>query len=213
MIKFACNPPRFNAEAITTQGFPALGLSPLETPAVGFGISVDTDMAVIPGRELNPPRLTYSKGTANVRNGSWNILDVKFHRGATVDNWWVLVVRDGSEMLKGPADPNLKTLVTRFRQKLQRSGMNISDAMPRLVVTPPLQDDQDTSREGALAAIRAAIIKARTDAGNKKPSFILVLLSHRDNYIYPGIKVPHLPHLCQRCESHVNIYSAWGMLI
>ncbi|KAJ6558191.1 ribonuclease H-like domain-containing protein [Mycena capillaripes] len=188
MIRVACNPPRFNAEAITTEGFPALGLSPVKAPVDGFNIAVDTEMVVIPGRELNPPRLSYSKGTANVRNGSWNIMDVKFHRGAVVTSWWALVVRDGREMLQGPQDENLKILVTKFRQKLQRSGMQISDALPRLLVTPPLQNLQDASREAALTEIKNVIKKALQDSGNKKPSFILVLLSHRDNFIYPGIK-------------------------
>lgn len=192
MIKVACNPPRFNAEAITMQGFPALGLAPVKAPVDGFNIEVDTEMAVIPGRELNPPRLSYSRGTANVRNASWNIMDVKFHRGAAVSNWWVMVVRDGREVLQGKGDPQLQNLVTKFREKLQKSGMQISNDLPRLVPTPPLQNLQDDSREAALAAIRKEIKDALTSSGNRKPSFILVLLSHRDNYIYPGIKVhPH----------------------
>ncbi|KAJ7485142.1 argonaute-like protein [Mycena galericulata] len=188
MIKIACNPPRVNAEAITTEGFPALGLSPAKTPLDGFGITVDTEMAVIPGRELNPPRLTYSRGNANVKNASWNIMDVKFHRGAVVNSWWVLVVRDGNEVLRGQSDPQLMNLVTKFREKLKKSGMQISDALPNLVVTPPLQQFQDASREAALGIIRKAVTdKLEANAG-RKPSFILVLLSHRDNYIYPGIK-------------------------
>jgi hypothetical protein len=197
MIKIACNPPRVNAEAITGEGFPALGLSPVKAPVDGFNIGVETEMAVIPGRELNPPKLSYSRGTPNVRNGSWNIMDVKFHRGAVVpprQGWWVLVVRDGNEILNGPSDERLKTLVTKFRAKLQQSGMQISGDLPRLLVTPPLQNLQDASREAALKEIRKIIDQALTDAGNRKPSFILVLLSHRDNYIYPGIKV--YLHIC-----------------
>ncbi|KAJ6632516.1 Piwi-domain-containing protein [Mycena sp. CBHHK59/15] len=187
MIKFACNPPRVNADAITTEGFTKLGLSPVQTPVNGFNVSIDTEMAVIPGRELNPPRLTYSRGNANVRNGSWNIMDVKFHRGAAVSSWWVLVVRDGREILQGKGDPQLMNLVKKFREKLQRSGMQISDDLPRLLVTPPLQGIQDASREAALAEIRK-LIRDSLNIVKRKPSFILVLLSHRDNYIYPGIK-------------------------
>ncbi|KAJ7688957.1 Piwi domain-containing protein [Mycena rosella] len=188
MIKYACNPPRVNAIAITTQGFPALGLSPVRPPTGGFNIGVDTEMAVIPGRELPPPGLTYSRGTANARNGSWNIMDVKFHRGATVKSWWVLVVRDGREMLQGQTDPQLKNLVTKFREKLQRSGMQIPEGLPRLLATPPLQNLQDASREAALKEIRKVITNTLAAAKNIKPDFILVLLSYRDNYIYPGIK-------------------------
>ncbi|KAJ7747641.1 argonaute-like protein [Mycena maculata] len=188
MIKIACNPPIVNAEAITTEGFPTLGLSPPQRPADvnGFNIVMDTEMAVVPGRELTPPRLSYSKGNANVKNGSWNIMDVKFHRGAAVSSWWVLVVRDGEEFIRNPQDPQLKGLVTNFREKLQKSGMQISDALPALLVTPPLQQLQDSSREAALSEIRKVVNDRLKTA--KKPSFILVLLSNRDNYIYPGIK-------------------------
>ncbi|KAJ7854324.1 argonaute-like protein [Mycena olivaceomarginata] len=188
MIKYACNPPRFNAEAITTDGFALLGLNPVEAPVDGFGVGVDTEMMVIPARELRPPRLTYSKGNANVRNGSWNIMDVKLHRGAVVANWVVLVVRDGQEILQGANDDRLKTLVTRFGDKLRKSGMQIPPGLPNLRATPPLQGLQDASRDGALVEIRKILTTIIKEAGNRKPSFILVLLSNRDNYIYPGIK-------------------------
>ncbi|KAJ6510612.1 argonaute-like protein [Mycena sanguinolenta] len=189
MIKYACNPPRFNAEAITTKGFPILGLNPAEAPINGFNIKIDPEMAVIPARELNPPSLTYSSGSASARNGSWNIMKVKLHRGAVVTNWAVLIVRDGREMLKGPGDERLKNLVTKIREKLQNSGLTISDDLPKLLMTRPLQNlPQDASREAALREIRTVITDAIAAAGNKKPDFILVLLSNRDNYIYPGIK-------------------------
>ncbi|KAK7039451.1 protein argonaute 1B [Favolaschia claudopus] len=187
MIKIACNPPRFNAEAITTEGFSQLGLNPVQTPVNGFGVAIETEMAVVPGRELPPPRLTYSKGNARVQNGSWNIMDVKFHRGASVAGWAVLVVRDGNEILAGPADERLKTLVERFRNKLRNSGMQIAEGLPKLLSTPSLQNFQDNSREVALSEIRKVLDNAIGSAG-RKPSFILVLLSHTDNYIYPGIK-------------------------
>ena len=185
MIRYACNPPKINAEAIVRRGFPALGLAP---PTNGFGISLDTEMAVVPGREFNPPRLTYRVGNAKVQNGSWNILDVKFHRGGTVSSWWVLVVRDGKDILRGPADPNLKGLVEGFREKLKKSGVTMPEGMPRLL--PPAKcpnSQQDPGRVEALNIIRQILKEA--SKGAPKPSFILVLLENRDNFIYPGIKV------------------------
>lgn len=188
MIRYACNPPKINAEAIVVRGFPALGLAPVAPPSNGFGISLDTEMAVVPGREFNPPRLTYRVGNAKVQNGSWNILDVKFHRGGTVSSWWVLVVRDGRDILKGPADPKLKGLVEGFREKLKKSGVTMPEGMPRLL--PPAKcpsPQQDPGRVEALNIIRQILRDA--SKGGPKPSFILVLLENRDNFIYPGIKV------------------------
>jgi hypothetical protein len=208
MIKYACNPPRFNAEAITTDGFALLGMNPVKTPVDGFNIGVDTEMAVIPGRELRPPRLTYSKGNANVKNGSWNIMDVKLHRGAVVKSWGVLVVRDGKDILQSSDDARLKTLVTRFREKLQRSGVQIPGGLPNSVLmTKPLQALQDASREAALAEIRKVLTTEIAKAGNKRPDFILVLLSHHDNYIYPGIKARMSS--IQRCTFDLMSYSVW----
>ena len=188
MIRYACNPPKVNADAIVNRGFPSLGLAPVAAPTNGFGISLEPEMAVVPGREFNPPRLTYRAGNAKVQNGSWNILDVKFHRGGTVSSWWVLVVRDGRDVLKGPNDPNLKGLVEGFKEKLKKSGVIMPEGMPKLL--PPAKcsnPQQDPGRVEALNNIRQILREA--SKGAPKPSFILVLLENRDNFIYPGIKV------------------------
>ena len=188
MIRYACNPPKTNAEAIVGRGFPALGLAPLAAPTDGFGVAIDTIMSVVPGRELNAPRLTYKVGNAKVQNGSWNILDVKFHKGGTVSSWWVLVVKDGRSIVKGPKDPALQGIVQGFGEKLKRSGVVMPEGMPRLL--PPTNfphPNQDPGRAQALDNVRKILKDA--SQGSKKPSFILVLLENRDNFIYPGIKV------------------------
>ncbi|KAF8804178.1 argonaute-like protein [Phlegmacium glaucopus] len=187
MIRYACNPPRRNAEAVVGSGFPLLGLAPLAPPTDGFGMAINTAMAVVPGRELNPPRLTYRAGNARVQNGSWNILEVKFHRGATVSSWWLLVVQDGRHVLKGPADPNMQGIVNGFREKLKRSGVAIPDGMPKLLPPAKFQSPhQDPGRVEGLNNIRQILKDALKTT--PKPSFILVLLENRDNFIYPGIK-------------------------
>lgn len=188
MIRYACNPPRVNAESIINEGFPALGISPPQQPLNNFGVTIDTEMAVIPARELRPPRLSYKVGQANVRDGSWNILDVKFHRGATIAAWWVLVVRDGMNTIQRPDDPVFQTLVSGFRNKLGRSGISIPEGLPRVLPPATLAPDpRDPTRLKAIDTIRQTLKTAL--ATTKRPSFILVLLENRDNYIYPGIKV------------------------
>ncbi|KAG6916362.1 hypothetical protein DXG01_007198 [Tephrocybe rancida] len=189
MIRYACNPPKFNAEAIVNQGFPVLGLSPVKAPIDGFGVSIDIEMTVIPGRELAPPRLSYKAGKPpNVNNGSWNILDVKFHRGAQVTSWWVVVVRDGTGMISGPDDPKLAALVQGFSMKCQRSGMLMPSGRPRLVAIPLAPERTDPNRTNAIDQIRTTLKNNLNAVQGKKPSFILVLLENRDNFIYPAIK-------------------------
>ncbi|KAG1779924.1 Piwi domain-containing protein [Suillus placidus] len=191
MIQFACNPPKANADAIIERGLPTLGFTPetLGSPLSSFGISVDNNMAVIPGRELPPPRLTYEAGgkPLNVNNGSWNILDVKFHNGGAIKSWWVLVVRekDGRSVFSGADDPILTSLWRGFGEKCRNSGMTLGSQPVKLAQSLIPRAD-DPNRQQALDSIRQKIKENISERG--KPSFILVLLSRRDNYIYPGIK-------------------------
>lgn len=196
MIKVACRRPRENADAIVDIGFPSLGLSPSpnqqqtpsSSPLAPFGVEIDQDMAAIPARELPAPSLNYrGNNTPRVSNGSWNILDVKFHRSAQISSWCVLVVRDGRKILDGPNDPNLKSLVEGFARKLTNCGMSVPTNLPPIQAVALLNPSQDDpSRSGSVQMLRETFKKI------KKPGFILVLLEARDNYIYPAIKVSYL---------------------
>ena len=191
MIRYACNPPGVNADAIVNRGLPILGLAPqsLSSTIDGFDMSISTEMAVIPARELPAPRLTYKAGSANVRDGSWNILNVKFHRGATLANWWVLVVRDGpGSLINDPNDPQLVGLCRGFSDKCRASGMTFPAAPPQVLAAQLLPPNNDPNRTGSINKIRQTIMKKLDSERGRKPSFILVLLSRVDNYIYPGIK-------------------------
>lgn len=191
MIKVACNPPKVNAEAIVGDGFQKLGLNtnPSTSPLHGFGVEVMNEMAAVPGRELPPPRLNYRVGNARVANGGWNILDVKFHRGAQLPSWSVLVVRDGSSVFSGPSDTRLRGLVDGFATKMRNSGMTVPPGPPSLLLVNLPSPDQDPGRVRALNEIRKTLQDHVQKAQGGKPAFVLVLLSRRDNFIYPGIKV------------------------
>jgi eukaryotic translation initiation factor 2C len=191
IIKFALRPSSVTAKSIVTTGLPALAFTPetLGYPMKEFGITIGSDMTVIPGRELPPPKLTYRSGPQSVSDGSWNILNAKFHQGATVTSWWLLVVRDANvpDKISDNQDPRLRMLVERFGDKCNRAGMNFPKSLPDLLFTeqlPPLKDDP--FRERAIDMIRWVITQKLKSA--RKPTFILVLLSAFDNYIYPGIK-------------------------
>ncbi|KAG2357054.1 Piwi-domain-containing protein [Suillus spraguei] len=191
MIRFACNPPKINADAIVQGGLPTLGFTPgtMGSPLSDFGIAVDNNMAVIPGRELPPPRISYEGGgrSLNVNNGTWNILDVKFHNGGAIKSWWVLVVRekDGRSVFSGADDPVLTNLWRGFGEKCRNSGISLG-SQPVKLAQSLVPRAEDPSRQQALDSIRQKIKDSIAERG--KPTFILILLSRRDNYIYPGIK-------------------------
>jgi len=137
---------------------------------------------------MPPPSVTYKKGPLRVANGSWNIVDVKFHHGAKMGNWKVLVVRDDVAALSfnGPGDPRLSGFIKAFADKCKNSGMDIGTGPPVTRPTaqlPHIREDQ--GRRRALTLIEQAI----EGFGDPKGiSFILVLLQKRDDFIYPGIK-------------------------
>ncbi|TFK46333.1 Piwi-domain-containing protein [Heliocybe sulcata] len=188
MIRYACQPPAVNANAIMSRELEALGHHPPQNPLNGFGISIVPEMAVIPGRELPAPRVAYSSGAPRVSNGSWNILQSKFQRGTTLGSWWVMVVRDGPrDEFNGPNDQRLITFLQAFRKKCQDAGLT-APSIPQIISTPRLPPpNRDRNRTEALQMVRRTI-EDELNASGGKPSFILVLLSHRDNFIYPGIK-------------------------
>ena len=190
MLQLACNPPATNARTILSEGFQKLGFNPeaLGEPINNFGVTISSTMAVVPARILPAPGLSYRNNTRPAtRDGSWNILDVSFHRGGNMENWAVLMVLEqGRARFKGPTDPDMWRLIQGFRNKCGSAGMVAPNERPRLEAAGPLasRSDEDPYRQMALEKVRAAVEKLM----KPRPSFILVLLDHRDNYIYPGLK-------------------------
>ncbi|EIW78043.1 Piwi-domain-containing protein [Coniophora puteana RWD-64-598 SS2] len=189
MIRYACRRPIENATSIVNEGFPSLGFTPdtFGDPARAFGLSVVGDMATVPGRELPPPKLSYSGGKPLfAKNGAWNILEVKFHKGADVRSWWVLVVNDQRPVFQGPNDQALTAIWRGFGEKLRKSGVRLQTS-PTLIATDQLPPPgSDPGRARAMSMIENKIQSNISKSG--KPTYILVLLSGVDKFIYPGIK-------------------------
>lgn len=192
MIKVAARPPQVNAQAIVNQGFPSLGLqaNAVQGPVSGFGLEVSNDMAVIPARVLDSPAVAYKTGRTNVRDASWNIVNVKFQSGGDMRKWAVLHVTEGRrDEFQGLQDPNLRNFLQTFQKKCADSGMTVPNGPPSILATPrlPRYDRQaDPYRIQALDLIRTTLQQGINP--RDKPAFILVLLSGVDDHIYPGIK-------------------------
>jgi hypothetical protein len=188
MLRVASRRPAENTTIIMENGLPRLGYKPSTSVLQSFGIRTASQMAVIPGRELPPPSVTYGRGVPRVQNGSWNILDVKFHNGGKMTNWKVLVVRDGVEALSfsGPRDERLINFIKAFANKCRNSGMEVGNEPPAILPTDQLPPTKgDPGRRKALDNISKTIERFGDPKGI---SFILCLLQKRDDYIYPGIK-------------------------
>ncbi|PFH53610.1 hypothetical protein AMATHDRAFT_1253 [Amanita thiersii Skay4041] len=186
MIRHASKPPRDNAETIVSQGLPDLGLSRDTSTLDSFSIKVDPNMAVIEGRVLDTPSVSYINDVpVQVRNGSWNMMDVRFQRGAVVSSWWVLYVEDGERMLQMSS---MNAIANALQESCMKSGMIIQEPviLPLETIQLSLIADDDAVRRNALKTIRDKFQQQLTN--HRKPDFVVILLEKTDQRIYSGIK-------------------------
>jgi eukaryotic translation initiation factor 2C len=98
MIRVAARPPNQNADLIQN-GLEALGFKQATGLLKQFNIGIGTEMAVVPGRILPPPQILYANNKSmKAENASWNLRDIKFQLGATLDKWAVLNLRDNGRV-------------------------------------------------------------------------------------------------------------------
>lgn len=118
---------------------------------------------------------------------SWNLRGVKFSKGATLDKWAVLVIKDNNRNdFTGVDDREMQTTIQGFVRMCQTSGMNVR-SQPRFIEAAlPQKNREDPTRKAAINMIRTSITSLRP-----KVDLIMVLLSNGDKHVYAGIK-----HLC-----------------
>ena len=189
MILHACQPPNVNARNIINTGLPSLGFSgDGEVPLPGFGIKINHQMAVVPGRILGSPRVMYSQRAQDVDDrASWNLRGVRFSRGATLENWAVLVIQDNGRFdFSGVNDPEMRNIIKGFATMCRTSGMTVRGEPKYIVANLPARTQDDPTRKSAVNAIRSSITSL-----TPKVNLIMVLLSSGDKHVFAGIK-----HLC-----------------
>ncbi|KAJ3894462.1 argonaute-like protein [Lentinula edodes] len=193
MLSIAARPPNINANDINGAGLDRLGFRSRASPLGTFGVSIGTEMTVVPGRILEAPSLQYGAGGSSPpinEKASWNLRGVKFAVGAKVTRWAVLVLSDGSRSdFQGPNDPNLRSTVDGLVRMCNTSGMSVSQSKqdPMFIGCQlPQKSKADPVREKAIAKINNDLMSLPG-----KPTFVLVMLSSSDKHIYSGLK-----HLC-----------------
>lgn len=197
MLNHACQSPAANFAEIIDRGLPSLALTePKASLLDEFGISISKTMTDVPGRELPPPKsLQYRSGPLPVQpaKGSWNLTNVKFHTGASVAKWVVLVIVDGQT---APTNEDVSKVWTGLREGCQRSGMMFANQDPTIARTHQLpRQFQDRDRTEGIKEIKRTIQSLM----GGKPTFVLVLLPFRDTKLYPGIK--------RICDVELGIHS------
>lgn len=190
MIKVACRPPNVNASSIVHRGLTELGFAQTVPPLASFGVTVGTEMAVVPGRLLPPPNVRYKAGTPNVDDRArWNLKNVTFAEGARVRSWAVLSILDRGKADFGAGEEGRLRYVVQGLAKMCRAcglAMPTQDP-PILHVQLPPRDASDPVRRNAVWEIERGIPE-ELKSGPKKPSMFLVILSSRDRSVYSGLK-------------------------
>lgn len=186
MIKYACNRPSDNARSIVHQGLPFLGLTGTDSPALdAFGVTVSSEMAVVPARILDPPQLLYSQNKpADVKRdkASWNLQNRRFFKGQPLENWGVYLVITGSRSdFANPQDPELIALVKAFQNSCLASGMRVENLKPGAIRGANITSEQNNSN---------ALHKKLLDSIGrlKSCSFLLVILSNADKRVYATVR-------------------------
>jgi eukaryotic translation initiation factor 2C len=196
MITVAAKPPNINAVSIADRGLDELGFRGGSAQSNAFGIAVGDEMTVVPGRILSPPGIKYGQGTPSVdERASWNLRNVKFIKGARLENWAVLVILDGNsrDEFSRPDDPELQATYRGFASMCKGSGMSVEQKDPPVIAAPlPQKTPTDPTRAAATATIKQKLMTLKA-----KPSLVLILLSNGDKHVYAGIK-----HLC---DAHLDI--------
>ena len=189
MLHAACKPPKENANEIVNRGVNLLGFRDSNPVLNSFGINVGTDMAVVPGRILDKPGLSYSSNASVTIDGraSWNLRDVKFAVGARLDKWAVLVIQDGGRFdFGGAKDSGLQGITNGFRKMCNKSGMQVQPLAEQAYAEVRLpRQSGNRFRDEAIEEIEQALKRLINQVA---PELILVMLSNDDKAIYNGLK-------------------------
>ncbi|KAI9729649.1 MAG: hypothetical protein M1818_008452 [Claussenomyces sp. TS43310] len=194
MIEFACRPPKANADFIVGPGKDVLGLSRSPTNAVNqYGLSVGQSLITVAARILTPPRIQYldlkmKPKTVNPTFGSWNMLDIKFHKsGRKIDPWTFVWIRSDRRTNQGfQTDNEVLATVRKFVEFMQRTGIDIgppisADIVPR---TLHLVDNDEQTNNSNIGLMFHDMIERLKN----KLKFVLFILPYNDAAIYRKIK-------------------------
>lgn len=132
MVNFACRAPALNAESIVNVGANMLGISGAVNEILkAFGITVDASLITVHGRVLVAPMLSYlnqanKPQTVTVRDGSWNLRDLKVVKGGTVTSWACLTINDPNDQYGKTSFNDVQVTMSAFVQFLnQNMGIKI----------------------------------------------------------------------------------------
>ena len=131
MIAFAVRKPWMNADSITRNGPGTVGLLQQVNPMLAsFGISTNGELVTVPGRVLPAPKVNYKNKPAEVKDGSWNMMKVKFNATATLRAWTTVVITEKDTPSDFDSREAFESTINNLFKALREVGINASPAQP-----------------------------------------------------------------------------------
>ena len=130
MTRFSIRPPVANANTIVQNGPKRLGLAPLNGTVNAFSIKTTNppNMITVDARILVSPSVVYrgdKKLEANdIRDAGWNLISVKFARGAHLKSWSFLSLRQNGV---GSHHNQYQAYFQAFQKTMRDSGIQVDD--------------------------------------------------------------------------------------
>ena len=155
-------------------------------------MKVSNDMMVVPARMLDPPMIQYGAGKINPRNASWNLVNQKFSKGATMAKWSYIVIEEPGQ----PIDVRIAiTIVKSFCNVCRQYGMNVQDPTltlhdgkpPQKVVLPNRRGRSHTDLEVALKPAFKQFMDHNSKAKDKI-TILYIFLPSPDRGVYASVK-------------------------
>ncbi|CZR42761.1 putative argonaute like post-transcriptional gene silencing protein QDE-2 [Fusarium proliferatum ET1] len=142
MIRHAVRKPWENANSIYNEGLKTVGLDENTNILLrSFGLKIAPGLIKVPGRILFGPKVIYKNNkAADLRFGSWNMLDIRFNIGASLAKWSYLVIS-----IPGMHDSfdqqSSRAVMNEFHTALQKIGVNAAQPFPGQRLQLQHQDD------------------------------------------------------------------------
>lgn len=152
-------------------------------------------LITVPARQLPSPGVKYrdlsgKDTTVAPRDGSWNMRDIKFHTGSSINPWTYLHIRSDRRGHREVFDDEgfLTYTLQAFVQFMNKSGITAAPPMrgpsgnfPSLNMVDGKEGDND-------AQIKKLFSNMGRAPPNARPKFVMVILPYNDTAIYNSIK-------------------------
>lgn len=195
MLRFAARAPLLNAESIA--GMPGNGLKTMgfNGPAQvlnNFGIDIGKELITVPGRILPTPKVCYGNKELQAKEGSWNLMNVKFAKPGSFGQWACVVInyndpRGNALLPRGSQMQGMDVLddngiLAALERHLAAYGVRMGTRRPTHHVNIPRPNEQNRD------VIDKKIEEVFANAETQKTDVLFVVLKEADKWLYSRIK-------------------------